>query len=227
MYVLVMNPGSSSIKFSMFAEAGDGPRSVYEGELSGIGGGEAKLEFADAAGKDLAGALGEVKAASMAEAMATVERAVGIAGQPAPDGVGYRVVHPGATLKGHQRITPEVLAALKEAVAFAPLHDPAAIEMIEEIMRRLPGIPHYACFDTVFPRDDAGGGVCLSLAAEFAGARCAAVWVPWAVVRVGGVADAWGSGGGLSEDDADCAPGEWVQRDGGGGLASRWIRRWG
>jgi acetate kinase len=60
------------------------------------------------------------------------------------------VVHPGARLKGHQLVTPQVLAELKLAEAFAPLHDPAAVEMIEEMMRRAPGVPRYACFDTVF-----------------------------------------------------------------------------
>jgi acetate kinase len=43
-----------------------------------------------------------------------------------------------------------VLAQLKSAVVFAPLHDPAALEMIEEMMRRAPGVTRFACFDTVF-----------------------------------------------------------------------------
>ena len=39
---------------------------------------------------------------------------------------------------------------LEEAVVFAPLHDPAVIEVIRETMERFPDVPHYACFDTVF-----------------------------------------------------------------------------
>jgi acetate kinase len=39
---------------------------------------------------------------------------------------------------------------LEEAVVFAPLHDPAVIEVIREMMERFPDVPHYACFDTVF-----------------------------------------------------------------------------
>jgi acetate kinase len=69
---------------------------------------------------------------------------------PAVEAVGYRVVHPGAKLTAHQRITDEVLRDLEKAVAFAPLHDPAAIAMIREGMARFPGVAHYACFDTVF-----------------------------------------------------------------------------
>jgi acetate kinase len=64
--------------------------------------------------------------------------------------VGYRVVHPGAQMRGHQRLTPEVLAQLRAAVEFAPLHDPEALEIIGEMMRRMPGVPHFACFDTAF-----------------------------------------------------------------------------
>jgi acetate kinase len=66
------------------------------------------------------------------------------------DAVGYRVVHPGAKLDRHQRITPEVMKDLEEAVVFAPLHDPAVIEVIKEMMAKFPDVEHYACFDTVF-----------------------------------------------------------------------------
>ncbi|HEX9198619.1 MAG TPA: acetate kinase [Acidobacteriaceae bacterium] len=150
MHILVLNPGSSSIKFSMFAEDAGEFRSLAEGELGGIGGRSAKLEFRDPDGNDLSGKLGEVKTGSMEEAIGVVERAVSVAGLPPPDAVGYRVVHPGPHLRGHQRLTPEVLAELRSAVPFAPLHDPEAIEIMEEMMRRFPGVPHFGCFDTVF-----------------------------------------------------------------------------
>jgi acetate kinase len=79
-----------------------------------------------------------------------VERAVGLDGLPPPEAVGYRVVHPGAHLRGHQRLTPEVLVELRAACEFAPLHDPEALAMIGEMMRRFAAVPHVACFDTVF-----------------------------------------------------------------------------
>ena len=150
MHILVVNSGSSSIKFSMYAEKAAGLQPMYDGELSGIGTPLAKLEFRDAAGKDLSAGVDEVKASTMDEAIGTFERAIGLSGLPKADAVGYRVVHPGAHLRGHQLVTPEVLAELKKAVAFAPLHEPAAVEMMEEMMRRQPGVPRYACFDTVF-----------------------------------------------------------------------------
>jgi acetate kinase len=153
MNVLVINSGSSSIKFSMFRlERGadwKGVAAVYDGELSGIGTPKPEFKFKDAAGLDL-GDGGERKAATVEEAIRSVEEAIGAAGLPKVEAVGYRVVHPGADLRGHQRITPAVLQALRDAEAFAPLHDPVAVEIIEEMIKRLPNVPHFACFDTVF-----------------------------------------------------------------------------
>jgi acetate kinase len=69
---------------------------------------------------------------------------------PKVEAVGYRVVHPGPKLDRHQLITDAVLKDLEEAVVFAPLHDPAVIEVIKEMMSKFPDVHHYACFDTVF-----------------------------------------------------------------------------
>jgi acetate kinase len=64
--------------------------------------------------------------------------------------VGYRVVHPGAKIQDHVRITDEILKQLEAAANFAPLHDPEAVAIIRETMQRMPDVPHVACFDTVF-----------------------------------------------------------------------------
>jgi acetate kinase len=149
-HILVINSGSSSIKFSMF-EAGEGePRSLFEGEVTGVGGGKAGFKFRDADGRDLSGGRAEVKAETPVEAIGLVVEAVSEKGLPQVDAVGYRVVHPGAKLDRHQRITDEVLKDLEAAVVFAPLHDPAVIEVIREMMQKFPEVAHYACFDTVF-----------------------------------------------------------------------------
>jgi len=142
--VLVINSGSSSIKFSMF-ESGDGagdPECLYDGELSAIGEPEATLE--------LRGDSRKVKASSPTEAIGVVLDAVSATGMPGVEAVGYRVVHPGAKLEGHQRITPDVLKDLEEAAEFAPLHDPAVVKVIRAVMARFEDVAHYACFDTVF-----------------------------------------------------------------------------
>jgi acetate kinase len=149
-HILVINSGSSSIKFSMFETAGDEARSLFEGEVTGIGGAKAAFKFRDAEGRDLSGGRSEVKAETPVEAIGLVVVAVSGKGLPNVDAVGYRVVHPGAKLDRHQRITDEVLRDIEDAVVFAPLHDPAAIEVIKDMMVKFPKVAHYACFDTVF-----------------------------------------------------------------------------
>jgi acetate kinase len=52
-------------------------------------------------------------------------------------------------------ITPEILAALKELIPLAPLHQPYNLAAIEAVEERLPGVPQVACFDTSFHRDHA------------------------------------------------------------------------
>ncbi len=149
-HILVINSGSSSIKFSLFDSGTGEPRSLFEGEVTGIGGAKARFKFRDADGRDLTGGRKEIKAGTPVEAIALVLEAAGEAGLPSVKAIGYRVVHPGAKLDGHQRITPEVMKDLEEAVVFAPLHDPPVIEVIKKTMQRFPDVGHYACFDTVF-----------------------------------------------------------------------------
>ncbi len=126
------------------------PRSLFEGEVTGIGGAKAGFKFRDANGRDLSKGRKEVEADTSVEAIGLVAEAVSDQGLPKIEAVGYRVVHPGAKLDRHQRISPAVMKDLEEAVVFAPLHDPAVIEVIKEMMERFPDVAHYACFDTVF-----------------------------------------------------------------------------
>ena len=149
-HILVINSGSSSIKFSLFDSGMGEPRSLFEGEVTGIGGAKAGFKFHDASGSDLSGGRREVKAETPVEAIGVVVEAVSGAELPKVDAVGYRVVHPGAKLREHVRIDDAVMKDLEEAVVFAPLHDPAAIEVIRATMKKFPDVAHYACFDTVF-----------------------------------------------------------------------------
>ena len=89
-------------------------------------------------------------AGTLAGAIGIVLDAVQNAGAGTVDAVGYRVVHPGAEIHDHVRITEEILKKLEEAASFAPLHDPEAVTIIRETMTRMPDVPHFACFDTVF-----------------------------------------------------------------------------
>jgi acetate kinase len=149
MHVLVVNSGSSSIKFSMFETVeGAEPRSVLEGELAGVGTGDAELTMH--AHADAQEMRSKVDASTPELAIQAVVDALDQPDLPAIDAVGYRVVHPGAKLDRHVRITEEVLVELDRAAEFAPLHDPAAVEMIRAMRKLRPETPRYACFDTVF-----------------------------------------------------------------------------
>jgi acetate kinase len=142
MRILVLNSGSSSIKFSIFetSSAEAAPTLASDGELSNIGVSEAKLTLDDSSSA--------VAADTLDAAIALVLDA--IASEPPPDAVGYRVVHPGPHIRDHQRVTPQLLEALAQARDFAPLHDPEALQLIRVTMQRLPSAAHFACFDTVF-----------------------------------------------------------------------------
>ncbi len=158
MQILVINSGSSSIKFSIFAVeppvGGDAPtvspRSLFEGALSDIGDAESTLTIHATGEGAEKSAVSKVGIHGAEQAIAEVLEVVSGSGVPAFEAVGYRVVHPGPQLREHVRITPEVIADLKAAGEFAPLHDPEALQMIRAFMKKFSALPHYACFDTVF-----------------------------------------------------------------------------
>ena len=66
------------------------------------------------------------------------------------DAIGHRVVHGGERYTDPVVITPEVLEGLKEIIDLAPLHNPAAISGMEACMNIMPGKPNVAVFDTGF-----------------------------------------------------------------------------
>ena len=179
MQILVINSGSSSIKFSLFESGMGEPRSLFDGEVTGIGSAKAGFKFRDADGRDLSGGRKEIRAVTTGEAIGLVVEAVGGAGFPGVDAVGYRVVHPGAKLDRHQRITPEVMRDLEEAVVFAPLHDPAVIAVIRAMMERFPDVAALCVLRYSVSRDDAGGGDYICDSGGVSGARRATVWVSW------------------------------------------------
>ena len=149
MHILVINSGSSSVKFSIFEAANDqAPNPIIDGAVSGLGAPNSSLEIRGE--KATHPTTVAVDAKTSLEAIRLVLDEISKPEIPAIDAIGYRVVHPGPKLNRHQRITDEVLADLEAAVVFAPLHDPDAIRLIREAMGRFPHIGHFACFDTVF-----------------------------------------------------------------------------
>jgi acetate kinase len=152
MHILVLNSGSSSIKFSIFKTNGvagtSDPHCLFDGELSGVGLATARLSLGSSARGPATSR--DLSVPDLSEALKIVFEWAGEAGMPSIDAVGYRVVHPGAKLRDHQRVTTAVLQDIKEASSLAPLHDPETVIVIEQAMKRWPQAEHFACFDTVF-----------------------------------------------------------------------------
>ena len=147
--VLVLNSGSSSIKFSIY-EAGDGERArLYEGAVDGIGTDLGKFWIKDASGKKLVDQTPPLP--TRAVAFKLVADALH-SDFPAPAAIGHRVVSGGPTVKENQRITPELIDEIESYTAFAPLHTPIAVYIMREALRLFPGIPNFAILDTYFHR---------------------------------------------------------------------------
>ena len=71
----------------------------------------------------------------------------------APQAVGHRIVHGGRRFKAAVPIDAEVLAALADLTALAPLHQPKSLAAVDAVTRSLPDVPAVACFDTAFHAD--------------------------------------------------------------------------
>ena len=148
--VLVLNSGSSSIKFSVY-EAGDGQRTkLFEGAVDGIGTDQGKFWIKDGAGKKL---VDETPALpNRAVAFALVSNALHSGSFPAPAAIGHRMVCGGPTVLDNQLITPALIDEMESYTAFAPLHTPIAVYIMREALRLFPGISNFVILDSYFHR---------------------------------------------------------------------------
>ena len=165
-YLLVLNAGSSSLKFSVFARAAaDGWNAVANGQVDGIGTAP-RFHAKDATGELLADRpLTDVRDAHGAFAVIGEWLPAHCAGARML-GVGHRVVHGGAHYTAPTRVTPQVLEDLRALVPLAPLHQPHNLAAIEAMLERLPGVPQIACFDTSFHRGQPAVAELVPLPAE-------------------------------------------------------------
>ena len=151
--ILVLNTGSSSIKFELFeVGAEDRLESRFAGQIEGIG------VAPHLVAKNAAGRLLVDRPVPLEEA-ADVERALAVvegwleAELAGPLlAVGHRVVHGGPLYATPVRVDERVLAALEAFVPLAPLHQPNNLAPIRAFLRRRPELPQIACFDTAFHR---------------------------------------------------------------------------
>ncbi len=149
--ILVLNAGSSSLKFSIFGADRVNGGLLVRGQVEGIGtaprfvlrsaSGERIDEQTLAAGADHEQALGVV-----------VDRTRAHLGNGHLAAVGHRVVHGGMQFADPVQIDEIVLKALERLIPLAPLHQPHNLAAVRAVKRLRPSMPQVACFDTAFHR---------------------------------------------------------------------------
>jgi len=147
--VLVINGGSSSIRFAVF-EAGATLRRQLAGKIDRIGLGGTNLIVSDPAGRSQRArrlTAGDHRTA-VGFLLDWLEARPVFASIEA---VGHRVVH-GMKHSAPERITPRLLAELRRITPYDPDHLPREIELIEAVRQRHPQLSQVACFDTAFHR---------------------------------------------------------------------------
>jgi acetate kinase len=147
--VLVLNTGSSSVKYRLFEM--DGQVVLASGVLERIGEAESKLTHQAQGTEPL---VVEGRVADHADGFDRVFRAFETAGGPIGDlaGIGHRVVHGGDRLTAPTLLDDEAVEAITEQAPLAPLHNPSNLLGIQIAMASFPQTPQVAVFDTAFHR---------------------------------------------------------------------------
>lgn len=151
--ILVVNAGSSSVKFQVFGLGKDSRLERHiKGQVDGIG----RMPRLRATGADGASLIDRTYEPN---AVADVPAALALAGawlrddmKIEPDAVGHRVVHGGPRFAKPVRVTPQIVRELEEFVPLAPLHQPHNLAPINALLESRPDLPQVACFDTAFHR---------------------------------------------------------------------------
>ena len=151
--ILVVNAGSSSVKFQVFGADGKGALDrLIKGQMDGIGtrprlrayAGDTALLIDQSYAADLVSDVG----AALETAGAWLRDTQNVE----PIAVGHRVAHGGPDYDRPVFIDGQVLARLERYVSLAPLHQPNNLAPVRSILSRMPGLPQVACFDTSFHR---------------------------------------------------------------------------
>lgn len=142
--VLVINCGSSSLKFALRSESARQP--LLSGLAERLGTAEGVMNWkAGDAGEQV-----QLPDGRHSSAMASLLPLIARFAQQPLTAVGHRVVHGGEHFTGARVIDDEVIAAIEDSSPLAPLHNPAQLTGINEAMTVFTDIPHIAIFDTAF-----------------------------------------------------------------------------
>ncbi len=138
--VLVINCGSSSIKYALVSERRE---DRIFGLAENLGSAEARIKGVTVGGAPLELSIPH---ADHEKALETILERLS---HYNPQAIGHRVVH-GGTLTKAELLTPEIIERIREATPLAPLHNPAHLVGIDATMRLFPELPQVAVFDTAF-----------------------------------------------------------------------------
>lgn len=152
--IVVVNAGSSSIKFSLFAAQGRELAQIARGQVEGI------YTTPRFVGKDATGKTASEKTweagtklgheGALTHIIEWLKTAYGADYQLAA--VGHRVVHGGMEYAAPVRVEATTVAKLEKLVPLAPLHQPHNLAPIRLLLERQPALPQVACFDTAAHR---------------------------------------------------------------------------
>lgn len=151
MKVLVLNCGSSSIKYKLFDM---GSQSVLaQGGIEKIGLPDAFLQvkLSDGSKRKITAPIPEHTVGIKMVLDALTDKEIGcLKSLTEIDAVGHRVVHGGEAFSQSVKITPDVIEQIERCIDIAPLHNPANLKGISAISKVLPSVPQVAVFDTAF-----------------------------------------------------------------------------
>lgn len=142
--ILVINCGSSSIKFALVNE--EQATFPLQGLAERLGSPDAVIHFETAAGKETVSVPDADHQAALAQILPRVEQAAG----GHLDGIGHRVVHGGEKFFASTILNDETLAGIEANVQLAPLHNPANLSGIQAAINLFPSLPQVGVFDTAF-----------------------------------------------------------------------------
>jgi acetate kinase len=143
--IVVLNTGSSSLKFAAYPLTPEAPP-LLSGQVDGIGG-QAHLKVTGKTPHD--------EAITAADPHAAMQALADLQDGPLSGDIaafGHRIVHGGPDLDRSVRVDDAILAQIEAISPLAPLHNPPALDVLKGLRKRFPGVPHVACFDTAFHR---------------------------------------------------------------------------
>jgi acetate kinase len=148
--ILCLNSGSSSLKFALYRLGETDEVLLAKGAVENIGLAQGRVWIRGPEDEKLI----EVRRhfPTHTEAAAGIVESPRSLGLPSPDAAGHRIVHGGPHHTAPQRVDAVLLADLRQLIPFAPLHMPSAIQGVEAVAARFPGLPQVVCFDTSFHR---------------------------------------------------------------------------